>query len=233
MWHILYDRAHSLLPDKEKELLKLSSEIEEINYLDRQSDSLGHSSNEANKRNRESLNAAVSMLNEENLNLKIILQRAESAHRSEINSLKCEIECLKNVHSNDVESKLKYEREKLLEIELLKQKLRQEEEKYSELKTNFNKEINAVKIRFENELSKQNSIMQQKNNELLDEIKTLNAELRSSRLEKTDTLKVLVQKDKLLSEEAVEQKSERKIEIFKSQACAANEVKISVICLES
>ncbi len=196
LWRILYQRTFNLLPDNEKEHVKLSTEIEEVNYLERQD--LNDNSEES-KLCKESLNTAVSMLNEENLNLKVILQRIEQAHKSESENLRAEIDSLKKLHTNQLQTSLKQEQEKNREIDQLKNKLKHEEQKYDDLKSNFNKEINAIKIRFENELSKQNCIMQQKNDELLGEIKYLNDTLKKCKNENSDLVKELVNQERKLS----------------------------------
>ena len=64
-----------------------------------------------------------------------------------------------------------------------------EEQTKEDLKSSCEKEINAAKIRFDNELGKQNGLMQSKNDELVNEIKKLNDVIRIFQEEKNDLLK--------------------------------------------
>ena len=195
LWKILFERALGLLPDKEVELLKISKEIEKNNFLE--DNHLTEGSQEKSKNHKESLQSAITMLNNENLNLKIKLERIQKLHENETENLRKELESLGSSFVIEKKLKSKIEQEKNKEIEQLKTRLRQEEEKKDEARLSCSMEINAAKIRFENEMITQNSLMQNKNDELVDEIKRLNDIIRSLHDEKTEMLKKLYnEKDK-------------------------------------
>lgn len=116
-------------------------------------------------------------LSAENYNLKLELDRVK-ADSNKLKEFECENDKLKhelNVIRNQnaleldkINTKLEYELK--IQQENFKIKTRFEENEREEMKRKYALEINAAKIRYENELTKQNSLMQAKYDSLHKEI---------------------------------------------------------------
>jgi hypothetical protein len=200
-YKILYERALGQLNQNEAELMKVANEIEKVNFLE--DHDLLDGNDEAVKQHKDSLQAMISMLNQENLNLKIKLERIQTAHDNEMECLNTENECLRSVLANELTAKARMDQEKSKEIEILKKRLSSEEDRQNDLRENCMKEITAAQIRFENELTRQNCLMQGKNEELAGEVKRLNAVVHTLQDEKTEMLRKLCERERQAERECI------------------------------
>lgn len=187
LWKILYERATGYIPEKELELIKVSNEIEKINYLEEQDTASWPES--MRQKSDDAFKSAISMLNEENLSLKIKIERMQKTHASEMDKIRAEFDAIQKSHASELRSKSRQEQEKNKEIELLKKKIVFEEEKRDEIKMDYANQLKSAQVRFENELGKQNSLMQSKNEELINEIKKLNESVHTLQSEKTQLIR--------------------------------------------
>ena len=180
IWKTMYDRAVMYFPTNEINALKHSFEIEKLNLIQ------GDQENETNN-NKSKINTLISKLNEENLGLKMQLERVKSSVKQEMEHLskfqsenkkiKNEFHSMKEFYMNELKSKE-------VEIENLRVKLKHEETQRDELKKKHANELNAAQIRYENELTIQNDLMQKKSNSLVKEINQLNDFVRKLQQEK-------------------------------------------------
>jgi hypothetical protein len=200
-YKILYERALGQLNQNEAELMKVNNEIEKINVLE--DNDLLDGNEDAMKIQKESLQNMITLLNQENLNLKIKLERIQTAHDNEIEYLNAENECLRSALANELTNKGRIEQEKTKEIEQLKRRLSSEEDRQSELRTNCMKEITAAQIRFENEIARQNCLMQSKSEELACEVKRLNLVVHTLQEEKTVMLRKLCEQERQVEQKNV------------------------------
>lgn len=95
--------------------------------------------------------------------------------------------------SNETTQNAKTQYELNTEIKNLNTKLKFEQNQRDELKRRYELELNAAKIRYDNELQKQNRLMKSKNQELENEINRLNESIKRLQEEKN----ALLQKMKL------------------------------------
>ena len=77
---------------------------------------------------------------------------------------------MREMHSNELKLKAKTHYEMQLEIENYKTRIKYEETKKEELKKRYLNELNSTKIRYENELNRQNRLMKNKYDELVNDI---------------------------------------------------------------
>ena len=95
---------------------------------------------------------------------------------------------MREMHSNELKLKAKTHYEMQLEIENYKTRIKYEETKKEELKKRYLTELNSTKIRYENELDRQNKLMRKKYDELVNEIKRLVDIIRKLQLEKKELM---------------------------------------------
>jgi hypothetical protein len=197
MYRILYERALSQLSPSEAELIRVSNEFDKINYPDESDavEAVNEKDDDEFGMQRESLHSMVGILNHENMELKVRLERVQSAHDSQLELKQGEIDCLRSALSNELSDKGRIDQEKSREIEQLRRRLLQDEEKRNEWRVSCAGEVSAAQIRFENELARQNCIMQGRNDELSCEIKRLHEIVRVLEDEKTDALRKMCQRD--------------------------------------
>lgn len=212
LWKTLFNRVANYLPENELNLVKSSTEIEKLNML---TDDL----DEANtpEAHKNSLKSTITQLNDNNFNLKIQLERLKSSNRNELENLSRyesedkkqllqEISHMRAQHTHELALQAKIQTELKNEIEHLRQRLKMEHNQKEELKHKFKTEFNAVKVRFENEITKQNKLMQEKYEELNNEIRRLNDVIRQLKCEKVE-LKQVVEKRNMFVTESFEQNS--------------------------
>jgi hypothetical protein len=72
------------------------------------------------------------------------------------------------------------------QVKTLKDKLKQEEEHNEQMKVRLETELNAAKVRFENELNKQNNLMQSKYDNFVREINKLHDNIRELKAQKDE-----------------------------------------------
>ena len=152
------------------------------------------------------LNFEIKKLNNDNLNLKIQLEdlKQENNHELErINIYRQENEKLKSelnkfLAENEINAKTIFEMNN--QIENYKSKLRLEENQNQELKQRHETELNAAKIRYENELEKQNKLMNIKYDNLMSESNDLHLLVHSLEKEKKDLLSLIQREVKLRQE---------------------------------
>ena len=155
-------------------------------------------SNEQMHTHRQTLKSVIQDLNNQNLNLKNKLNRLQSSNAkgleklkhfyNENNKLKTELKLIteRKLNENSTSAKTTYTLN--TQIKNLNNKLKFEESQRDELKKRYDVEINAAKIRYENELQKQSSLMQHKNAELMAEINRLNESIKKLQNERNSLL---------------------------------------------
>jgi hypothetical protein len=207
----MFNRVVNYLPENEVNLVKTSTEIEKLNLLTEDFDD-----NNMSEEHRNSLKSTITQLNNNNFNLKIQLERLKESNRKELENLNQfenqdrqkimnEMNQMKALHSRELKNHAKTQSEMKKELENLKVRIEMEQNQKEELKNRYMIEFNAVKVRFENEINKQNKLMQNKYDDLIKEIKRLNDVIKQLKLEK-DELKVQIQREKEISRQIVEQK---------------------------
>lgn len=161
--------------------------------------------------NTDSLNSQIRKLSDDNLSLKIQLDNLKQQNQDEnerINAYKLENEKLKKelaklLKESETNSMSKIELQN--QIENYKNKLKFEEEQKEELRSKYETELNAAKIRYDNELEKQNMLMNNKYDTLRDEINQLNLLVNTLQQEKSDLIN-LIQREVTLRKEINEHK---------------------------
>lgn len=212
LWKTVCDRVVNYLPENEIELIKSSTEIEQLNIFESYKKDMD---DDQVYKQKHMLKSTITKLNDENFNLKMHLERLKNSNKTEIErlnkvqseneKLRNDIDLLRELHSNEIKinSKNNYEMKK--EIENYKVQLKFEENQREELKNKYTNELNAAKIRYENELNKQNQIMQTKYDDLNKEITRLNKIIKSLQLEKSELIH-RIQKEREINRELIEQK---------------------------
>jgi len=211
LWKTMFNRVVNYLPENEINLIKTSTEIEKLNQLTEDLDE-----NNMSEEHRNSLKSTITQLNNNNFNLKIQLERLKETNRKELENLNRfenndrekilnEMNHMKKEHSRELKNHAKTHSEMKKELENLKIRIEMEQNQKEELKNRYMVEFNAVKVRFENEINKQNKLMQNKYDDLVKEIKRLNDVIKQLKQEK-DELKSQIQREKELSRHIVEQK---------------------------
>ncbi|CAF0920998.1 unnamed protein product [Brachionus calyciflorus] len=134
----------------------------------------------------ESLKLSILRLNEENLKLNAELNRMRDFNSMEIARIRNEFNNLRNSHTTEIRVKSKTNRSLQSEINGLRLKLKDEECRNEELKLKYLNELNSARLRFENELSTQNNLMQTKYQDLVKEIENLNSIIKQLQSENLD-----------------------------------------------
>lgn len=155
--------------------------------------------------NDEIMKENLDILSKENLSLKSELDQIKQFNKSELAKIRDEFGILKDSHLNEIKLKTKTNRDLQSEIFFLKSKLKKEEINKEEIKTNFKKEMDSAKLRFEVELNTQNTLMQSKYNDLLNEMENLKKTINQLRIENSNLID-LVNKDKSKSKEFYSEK---------------------------
>ncbi len=122
-------------------------------------------------------------------------------YKLENEKLKQELDRLFKESEVDVQSRNELNQQ----IERFKIKLRQEQDEKEEMRNRYEIELNAAKIRYENELEKQNKLMNIKYDALFNETSQLNSLVNSLQKEKSDLLG-LIQREVALRKEINEHK---------------------------
>lgn len=157
----------------------------------------------------EKLNKQKDLLNNENMNLRVELDRMKHEfHRLdeceyENEKLKQELDQIREQNRQELcklNSKLEYELK--TQAENFRIRAKHEEAQREELKKKYQNELNAAKIRYENELSKQNGLMQAKYDNLTREICGLNQIVNKLKGEKKDLI-CQIQYEKELNKELI------------------------------
>jgi len=157
------------------------------------------------------LNHQIKKLNDDNLSLKMHLDNLKQQNQKEldrINEYKLENEKLKQELDRlfkESEVDVQSRNELNQQIERFKIKLRQEQDEKEEMRNRYEIELNAAKIRYENELEKQNKLMNIKYDALFNETSQLNSLVNSLQKEKSDLLG-LIQREVALRKEINEHK---------------------------
>lgn len=184
----MYNRAlNGLKATNEVEYVNIESRVEQQEITIRDDESI--------VKQYQALKATMSKLNDENYKLQCQLDRIKEVNRNELNKLKNELDQMRENHSNELKIKSKACKELQTELSNLKIRIKHEESQKEELKIKCLNEINSAKIRFENELGKQNSLMQSKYDELIKEINKLNQTIKKLTAEKNELL-LKIQKEK-------------------------------------
>lgn len=209
VWKKMYDRVTNFLPEKEIEILRTISEVEKLSLYsvpteNYQPNNLNFTSTQLNidsfinqeqmSEYTKSLKTAITQLNDENFSFKMMLERLRASQQAEAEKLarcqnenerlKNEIKVLKESKAEEENNRAKIEYELKTEIENYKQRIKHLEDEKDDLKNRYLTEINAAKIRFENELEKQNKLMQKKYDDLVGELNKLNDILKKLQKEK-------------------------------------------------
>ena len=198
LWKTMYNRVVNYLPEHELQIVKSSAELEKINMLD-ENEIMEEQNNAENVvKHKDTLKSTITKLNDDNFNLKIQLERLKFANKNELETLKKfeterdklinDIHLMREMHSNELKLKAKTHYEMQLEIENYKTRIKYEETKKEELKKRYLTELNSTKIRYENELDRQNKLMRKKYDELVNEIKRLVDIIRKLQLEKKELM---------------------------------------------
>ena len=213
LWKTMYDRVSGYLPNNELDIIKESFDREKLNLLDTNRELF--IDEEAYK---SKLNSIVTKLNEENLSLKMKLERLQDSNKTELEILKkyqnenkrikSEVNSLKEKHLNEI-------KQREVEIENLKIKLKHEQQERDELKKRHSQEINAANIRYENELSIQNNLMKKKYDDLIKEINQLHESIRR------------LQKEKHILIERLKSNEEKLFGVKKENKCSSSSIKTS------
>ena len=202
----MYDRVTNFLPEKELEILRTISEVEKLSLYSIPSENFNFTSTQLNIDsflNQEqmgeytkSLKTAITQLNDENFSFKMMLERLKASQQAEAEKLarcqnenerlKNEIKVLRESKAEQDNNRAKIEYEMKTEIENYKQRIKHLENEKDELKNRYLTEINAAKIRYDNELEKQNKLMQKKYDDLVMELNKLNDILKKLQKEKTE-----------------------------------------------
>ena len=195
-----YDRLVNCLPETKANLVKNSFQIEKQNIFEDQ-----------HNNNNDALSNQIKKLNDDNLSLKMHLDNLKQENLKEldrINEYKLENEKLKqelNRLFKESEVDVQSRNELQQQIERFKIKLKQEQDEKEEIKNLHEIELNAAKIRYENELENQNRLMNAKYDALLNETSQLNSLVSSLKREKNDLLS-LIQREVTLRKEINEHK---------------------------
>ena len=209
LWKTMFNRVVNYLPENEVNLVKTSTEIERLNLL---ADDINEKNTSEEHKN--SLKSTITQLNNNNFNLKIQLERLKEANKKELENmnrienldrekLQNDMNQLRAMHAHELKIQAKTQSELKKELENLKVRLEFEQNQKEELKKRFTTEFNAVKVRFDNELNKQNMLMQNKYEELVNEIRRLNDVIKQLKQEK-DELKTQIQREKDLNRHIIE-----------------------------
>jgi chromosome segregation ATPase len=220
----MYNRILNYLPDKEAELIKMSAELEKINIMtdcnnlddsfDSESTDILNSVREIRKKDqenlkkqRETLKNMISRLNEENTDLRIQLEQIKGTstseqqklneYSSENTQLKRELINLKKLQIQEA-SKSVNEVQIKNELENIRLKLDFEINEKEQLKKKYDAELHATKIRCDNEILRQNQIMQEKYDGFVVEINKLSREIRELKDERNSLIN-LIEKEKNLN----------------------------------
>jgi chromosome segregation ATPase len=147
---------------------------------------------------KQTLQSTIQDLRNQNQNLKIRLDKLLGSNTkgleklkhyyNENNKLKTELKLLSTRKLNETSESAKSQYELKTEINNLNNKLKFEQAQRDELKRRYETEISSVKIRYDNELEKQNKLMQIKNDNLVKEINKLNESIRKLQEEKSALL---------------------------------------------
>ena len=219
----MYNRILNYLPDKEAELIRMSAELEKINIMTdcNTDDACDHDSadilnsvreirkidQENVKKQRETLKTMISKLNEENTDLRIQLEHLKNTnstdqqklmdYTNENLQLKRELQNFRKLQVQGA-NKTVNEVQIKSELENLKLKLEFEMNEKEQLRKKYDAELNAAKIRCDNEIQRQNQIMQEKYEGFVVEINKLNKELRELKEERNSLLN-LIEREKSLN----------------------------------
>ena len=198
LWKTMYDRVLHHLPASELDILRDSAEVEKLNLKvsENKGNEIGLLNHEQILDRKNTLQSAITALNAQNFSLKIKLERLHTSNQkgleklkyffNENNMLKTELKLLNDKKMSESSEKVKQVFDLNTEIKNLNQKLKHEEEQRNELHRRYGLELNAAKIRYENELNKQNNLMQSKNENLAGEVNRLNdmiSRLQSEKIE--------------------------------------------------
>lgn len=192
----MYNRVLSNLPENELDFVKESSDLE----MQTQAEFYQDLDQDQAFKQQQSLKSTITKLNDDNLNLKLQLDRLKESNRSDLDKLKNEFLQIREMHSSELKSRDTATSEMKSELANLRVRIKNEENEKEELRKRCMTEINSAKIRYENELSKQNSLMQNKYDVLIKEINTLNQVIKKLKNEKHELL-LRIQKEKDLNKE--------------------------------
>lgn len=147
---------------------------------------------------KQTLKSIVQDLQNQNMNLKHRLERLQASNAkgleklkfyyNENNKLKTELKLMSARKEKDNSEHVKVHYELNTEIKNLNTKLKFEQAQRDELKRRYDCELGAAKIRYDNELSKQNRIMLSKNQTLEQEINRLNESIKKLLEEKINLM---------------------------------------------
>lgn len=206
LWKSMYDRLLKCLPESKVNIIRSSIQIDQPS-ID-QSDLDG-------------LSCQIKKLSDDNLSLKLQLENLKQQNQQEMEKintykqenerLKCELERL--LRESETNAKARFELNN--QIEVYRNKLRTEEIEKEEIKARYITELNAAKIRYENELEKQNKLMNLKYDNLTSETNQLNLLVNSLQQEKND-LVALIEREVALRKEINEHReaiSRRSVDI--------------------
>lgn len=144
-------------------------------------------------REKERLEKELKRANEENFTLSLNYDRFKTQSKLEIDELKNENENLKSYmnqlkekHALELKDNKNTINDLKSQVKALKDKLKQEEEQNEQMKVRLDTELNSAKVRYENELSKQNSLMQSKYDNFVREINKLHDNIRELKAQKDE-----------------------------------------------
>lgn len=208
-WKSMYTKAIQDMSNTEKHMLKNSASVDKLdqgsytqivysneNKISEILSNLDESklSKEQIFMHKQTLKSTVQELQNQNLNLKRKLEKLQSSNTkgleklkyfyNENNKLKTELKLMTSRKQTDASAHAKAQYELNTEIKNLNTKLRFEQAQRDELKQQYDVEVSAAKIRYDNELQKQNGIMQEKNQSLMTEISRLNESIKNLQEEK-------------------------------------------------
>lgn len=187
-----------MLESKEENHEKLESSHNITNDILADINGSGKLSKQQIYTHRQTLKSLIQDLNNQNLNLKNKLDRLQSSNAkgleklkhfyNENNKLKTELKLITERKHNETSTNAKTTYTLNSQIKNLNNKLKFEESQRDELKKRHDVEINAAKIRYDNELQKQSNLMQEKNDELIAEIDRLNESIKKLQSERNSLL---------------------------------------------
>lgn len=203
-WKTLYSKAVQDLSNTEKKILKHTISSAKLSQSSCEQSAVSQThvtkilsdlNNNRDKLSEEqvflhkqTLKSIVQDLQNQNMNLKHKLERLQASNAkgleklkyyyNENNKLKTELKLMGTRKDKDTSEHVKAHYELNTEIKNLNTKLKFEQAQRDELKRRYDCELGAAKIRYENELSKQNRIMLSKNQTLEQEINRLNESIK-------------------------------------------------------
>lgn len=230
LWQLLFNKILNYLPDKEAEILRVSTELEKINSMTestimpeveaifRNVFEIRKIDQETIRKEKDTMKEIIDKLTTENHSLNSQLNQLKELNANELqklndysvenSKLKRELANYKKIHVDEANKTLN-EHQIKSEVDNLKTKFEFEVREKESLKKKFESELHAAKIRFEAEINRQNQLMQAKYENFTQEINTLNKIIKDLKDEKRSLL-ISLEKEKNSHREITENPVYRK-----------------------